>query len=196
MIVTDGASRPKPGERACGDAWCAVERAGVHLVAVVDGLGHGPEAALAAGLAVEHLRRRLLEEPEPPPVDGLLLDLHRVLRATRGAVAGLALVDPAAGCVSYAGVGNTEVLLLGATSSRLFSRSGMLGGARRPRPATQRAAFAPGARLVLYTDGVLPPDEKDELRRLPATRLARFVITRWARPADDAAVAIACWESG
>ena len=42
---------PFPGEEVCGDTWRSVEREQDIAVMVADGLGHGPEAAVAAGLA-------------------------------------------------------------------------------------------------------------------------------------------------
>ena len=39
---------PFPGEEVCGDTWRSVEREREIAVMVADGLGHGPEAAVAA----------------------------------------------------------------------------------------------------------------------------------------------------
>ena len=50
-------SRPRPGEKVCGDRLLAVDVNGTGaLIGVLDGLGHGAEAAEAANCGVEVLR--------------------------------------------------------------------------------------------------------------------------------------------
>jgi anti-sigma regulatory factor (Ser/Thr protein kinase) len=46
-------NRPKPGQEVCGDAWAVKSLHDRHLFFVVDGLGHGPEAADASRAAVQ-----------------------------------------------------------------------------------------------------------------------------------------------
>ena len=87
------ASRPRPGEHVCGDQSIAVGiDASAALFGVLDGLGHGPEAARAAMAAVEALRDARGERLE------VLVQLcHRVLSGTRGAAMTLARIDFQAG---------------------------------------------------------------------------------------------------
>jgi len=47
-LVVAGVSRPYPGETVNGDAWAVHRHGGAGRIALVDGLGHGPEAAVAA----------------------------------------------------------------------------------------------------------------------------------------------------
>src|SRR5918911_1647414 len=47
-----GLCMPKLGEEACGDAWAAVPHDGSATLLIVDGLGHGPDAAGAAHEAI------------------------------------------------------------------------------------------------------------------------------------------------
>src|ERR1041385_8722514 len=77
------------------------------LVAAIDGLGHGPEAALAARSAADALEHYARE-----PVVQLLGRCHESLRGTRGAVITLASFSVATGKMSWAGVGNIEGTLL------------------------------------------------------------------------------------
>jgi hypothetical protein len=42
---------PKPGEVACGDGWLLSRHGAAHTLLVVDGLGHGADAAAAAHVA-------------------------------------------------------------------------------------------------------------------------------------------------
>ncbi len=78
------------------------------LIAVVDGLGHGPEAAAAARAAVETLNVQATAAGSCN-LRHLLVAIHQALRGTRGAVAGVALVEACTGSLHYAGIGNTEV---------------------------------------------------------------------------------------
>ena len=89
------------GEDACGDAWALHEDTdgGTHFV--VDGLGHGSEAAIAAQEAIRQFRRSAGE----PPV-GILEAVHRALRHTRGGAVAVARVAWASATVVYAGIGN------------------------------------------------------------------------------------------
>ncbi len=69
------------GQSESGDLHLVREVGGGVLVAVVDGLGHGEEAALAARLAVTTLDRFAGE-----PVGSLVQRCHEALLGTRGVV--------------------------------------------------------------------------------------------------------------
>ena len=75
-------------ERACGDAWSAVESDGCLSVLVADGLGHGPLAAQASLSAVDVLEQR----PSSLPAD-MMHDIHAALHHTRGAAVAVARID-------------------------------------------------------------------------------------------------------
>ncbi|CAA9233050.1 MAG: hypothetical protein AVDCRST_MAG77-1104 [uncultured Chloroflexi bacterium] len=51
-IATGAATRRYPGETANGDVWTVHWHAGLCRITLVDGLGHGPEAAHAAQTAL------------------------------------------------------------------------------------------------------------------------------------------------
>src|ERR671910_828110 len=82
------AERALPGESRSGDCGVFVTRADGALVAAIDGLGHGGEAADAAGLAADVLVRHPDDEPA-----ALLERCHAALRRSRGAVVGYNLPD-------------------------------------------------------------------------------------------------------
>ena len=65
-----------PSEEACGDAWSAQVEEGVTSILVIDGLGHGVDAALAAHAGVVEFRRVPGRSPER-----CVEDLHGALRA-------------------------------------------------------------------------------------------------------------------
>ncbi|HEX6105608.1 MAG TPA: ATP-binding protein, partial [Gemmatimonadales bacterium] len=100
-LVVGGLSVPHAGESVCGDAWAAV-RLPEHLaVLVVDGLGHGAPAALAAGESV-----RVFRERAGVPAVQMVEAMHAALRSTRGAAVGLAEIRPRDRLLTFVGVGN------------------------------------------------------------------------------------------
>src|SRR5207245_2030712 len=77
------------GQLESGDLHLVREVGGGVLVAVVDGLGHGEEAAAAARLAVT-----TLDQFAPEPIASLVQRCHEALRGTRGAVMSVAPALP------------------------------------------------------------------------------------------------------
>ena len=87
------------GEHESGDLHVVAPFDGGALVAAIDGLGHGPEAAAAARRAAEALVRH-----SGQPAIELFDRCHENLRGTRGAVITLASFNGASGTMSWAGV--------------------------------------------------------------------------------------------
>src|SRR5213594_2382462 len=99
------------GQSESGDRHLVLSTVDGGLVAVVDGLGHGAEAASAAKVTV-----RALERGADRPIVQLLRDCHQSLIGTRGAVISAAAL--AFETMTWLGVGNVEGLLLRAPASR------------------------------------------------------------------------------
>lgn len=79
------AAATMPGETESGDRyWASVVSNGM-VFAVIDGLGHGPAAAAAAGIAIATLDRHIGD-----PVTQLLHHCHEALRGSRGVTMSLA----------------------------------------------------------------------------------------------------------
>lgn len=189
MIEFGAVVRPYPGEPVSGDCWLADERHGVYRVTVIDGLGHGPDAALAARTA----RDALVARPELGPAMALEAS-HDALRGLRGAAISIARIDLQGGLLAYTGIGNVEARLLqDGREQRLVPVRGIVGHVFRLVRVTE-VALAPTWLLVMHTDGVtgrfelrdlVEPDAPD-----PAT-LARTLLERWGRDTDDACVVVA-----
>ncbi|MGV3742414.1 MAG: ATP-binding protein [Burkholderiaceae bacterium] len=112
---------PMPGEIECGDAWGSARNGAGLVVAVADGLGHGPEAALASNAAVDVVGRFASGSPTR-----LIEAAHGALRATRGAALALARLDD--GMLNFAGVGNISASLFqGSVRKQLVSHNGIVG---------------------------------------------------------------------
>ena len=139
----------KAGEAVSGDAWCIAKGRASVLFFVVDGLGHGPDAAEASRAAIEAVQIHAGEEAE-----GIMDAVHRSLRPTRGAAAALAMVQPESELCTFCGIGNISVSIRdgGATRS-LMSHNGILGHQVRKMQATSYP-FRTDALLVMHSDGV------------------------------------------
>jgi hypothetical protein len=158
-----------------------------HLLAIIDGLGHGAPAALAAQAALQ-----LLRQNPALPLPQLLGVLDTGLTGTRGAAVGLVQIRGRR--LWHAGVGNTRALRWrGDHLLRLPSQSGVVGGGLPANLdlAVTEADLQPGDWLLLFTDGL---SEKLDLKvHLPEWArdpqlLCDHLLARWRNPRDDAGV--------
>jgi phosphoserine phosphatase RsbX len=176
-------SLPKEGEKLCGDTAVVRVEQGVTLLAVIDALGHGAAAAPVA----EQGRRFLADVPLDRDVRTLTEGLHDALRGTRGVAAMCCLVraDQMEGC----GVGNVD---LRASKSRVpvVLTPGVLG-VQSTRLRVFQTTLTPGARLVLFSDGISPRLDLERVDRLPAEEACRALIERYRRSQDDATLLVA-----
>jgi serine phosphatase RsbU (regulator of sigma subunit) len=197
------AARPIPGESVSGDQCVVQVNETEMLLAVVDGLGHGPEAAAAARLAVE-----VLSENSAEPVEALLLLCHEHLANTRGAAVTIVSINPATASMSWLGVGNVEAALFRAahtshscssTRSPLVDMALLVGGIvghQLPRLHPRDVDLEHGDLLVMATDGIARSFTEDvsALGAAP-TLLADAILEDLARPTDDALVLVARYEA-
>lgn len=174
---------PKTGEKLSGDAVVIREEEGVVLLSVIDVLGHGPVAAEVAARG----RAFLAGVPLSGSVTSIVEGLHGALRGTRGAAAMCCLLR--AGRVEGCGVGNVELRVL---SSRVpvILTPGILG-VSLPRTRHFEGPLAPGARLVMFSDGLSPRMELDKYEKLPVESACKTMLERYRRPHDDATLLVA-----
>jgi serine phosphatase RsbU (regulator of sigma subunit) len=176
--------RPYPGQSVSGDA--AVIRPLEHglFVAIVDVLGHGPEAHALTLVIDDYLACHASEN-----VSGLMTRLHARLQGTRGAAVGLCSIDGSSGRVVYTGVGNTTLRRFGSAETRLVSQDGVLGQNMRT-PMLQTLDLEEGDLVVLYTDGVSDrfkaEDHPSVLEHAPKD-VVRSILQRFGKDHDDAA---------
>jgi phosphoserine phosphatase RsbX len=179
-----------PGEVLSGDRCVVAIVDGTTLIAVIDGLGHGDEAAAAANAAA------LVLETSPRESLPTLFDRCDVqLRGTRGAAMTVARFESDSRTLDWLGTGNIKTLLLrrsaqGLTCMDLLTYSGVVGK-QLPKRAASSIQVMPGDVLILATDGV---DRKfiDALRHdeAPQTQAERL-LTAYRSPTDDALVLVA-----
>jgi anti-sigma regulatory factor (Ser/Thr protein kinase) len=145
-----GVCVPLRGERECGDAWAVWSAGGLTSVFVVDGLGHGHDAAHAAAVAVATFRRHA-ERPAP---DVMTL-VHSALKPTRGAAVALAELDERADTLRYCAIGNISAAVFrpSGDEQHLITLPGIVGHVTR-RVQTYSYAWPRGSLLVMHSDGV------------------------------------------
>jgi anti-sigma regulatory factor (Ser/Thr protein kinase) len=185
-------SRTCAGEGVCGDDGLALRIGDRLLLAVADGLGHGPAARLAAEAAIDVIAG----SPERSLVE-LLTACGPPLRATRGAVAAIARLDPADESLRMAGAGNVTALVYTlAGAQRAMGNAHILGAPhqRPPRFDEQRFALDAHGTVILFSDGITSradlADEPEVLRQ-PPIAVAQRLLERFGRVDDDALVLVA-----
>jgi serine phosphatase RsbU (regulator of sigma subunit) len=182
------AARPYPGEAVSGDAWRVDWHGPVCRIALVDGLGHGPEAASAALAAVA----ALAAEPALEPVDAVHC-CHDALAGTRGAALLVVSLDVSRGELIMAGVGNVEARLCqDGGAKHLMTDRGIVGSVL-PRVRSVEMALSPDWLLLMHTDGIKRRfDAQSQLEAAPdGDGLAQAILAGWARATDDATVLVA-----
>jgi negative regulator of sigma-B (phosphoserine phosphatase) len=181
------AGTPIAGESRSGDLAVFAGYAGGALVAVIDGLGHGDEAADASEAAAAVIR-----EHRSAAVDELLQRCHETLRRTRGAVMTLAWFDLERSQLAWAGVGNVEARLVrgAAVFGDRHDSALVLGGVigynlpKVVRPSVME--LRPGDAVAFATDGIEADYSVSLAPKLPAQELAERILERHGKGTDDA----------
>jgi negative regulator of sigma-B (phosphoserine phosphatase) len=190
------AGRPIPGEDVSGDRGL-VERCGPDfLLAAIDGLGHGPEAARAAEAAEKTLRENAVE-----PLDALLLLCHQAMAGTRGAAVTLVRVQPEAGELTWAGVGNVDAALVrvlpeGTRAVDTPLLHGGVVGYQLPVVSPRTVELRQGDLVILATDGVARGYAEGLRLGGELATLVADIVQRCAKGTDDALVVAARYRGG
>ena len=187
-LAVGAMSVPKRGQVVCGDAWAVVAGRDRHTVMVVDGLGHGPEAATAAHAAV----RTVTDKPQAD-AKACIENVHAALRPTRGAAASVAVLAPLAETGSFCGIGNVAgIARVQGRSRSLVSHNGTLGHqVRKVQPFD--FPFPHAALLLLHSDGIATSWSLDQYPGIEARHpalIAAVVYRDHQRGNDDATVVV------
>jgi serine/threonine protein phosphatase PrpC len=162
-----------------------VERPQHSLVAVVDGLGHGHDAAVAARIAVGSV------EQAKGDVVSIALQCHERMRRSRGAVMSLASFD-GNGTMTWLGIGNVRGRLLRRSSDTKAPQAlPLLSGTVGDRLPSLRAftfEVDAGDLLVITTDGVRDNHDARGLYAGSAQQIADRWLHHSAGTSDDALV--------
>jgi Stage II sporulation protein E (SpoIIE) len=183
--------RPCDGETLSGDVVFVQPQGDGVFAAVIDALGHGPDAH-KLGVQLSVALSRWLPEAAAPAAEGALAVLHESARGTRGAAAAVAWLDTRTLEGWVAGVGNVRCRLFGAVTRTVEFGEGVLGQrVRSPRPVS--LALQPTDVLILFSDGVAGRFRLDDYPSLgldPAPAIAFNVVRRFGKGVDDASCAV------
>ena len=180
---------PVKGERRCGDLWQAGEFGGRFLATVVDGLGHGAEAAEAAVEAV-----RIFDANRDRGPCYILERAHDALRKTRGAA--MSIVERALdrGAVRFGGIGNVGASLVsGEKTQSMVSHNGTLGAQIR-RCQEFEYPYPQAVTLVMHSDGLVSSWDTKQYRgiaRKDPALTAALLYRDFSRGRDDVTVLVA-----
>ena len=187
-------ARPLAGYDVSGDTHVVVPIADGFVVAAVDGLGHGEEAAEAAAVAAATIADHAEE-----PVMRVIQKCHDAMRKTRGAAISIARFDTGFDTMTWIGVGNVEGVLRRAAPDAepphetLLLRGGVVGYQLPPLRSSTLALF-PGDTLVFATDGVSGAFRQEALSSLHEVDAAWDILVRHAKDNDDALILVARYQ--
>jgi anti-sigma regulatory factor (Ser/Thr protein kinase) len=184
-------SVPAPGETECGDAWQLRINENTLAAIVVDGLGHGPLAAIAAAEALAVFGDGQFDAPA-----SYFEAAESPLSTTRGAAIGFVHADLHQHSLAYMGVGNIagSLIAFGAGKGRsLPSHNGIVG---LPVRKLQQFDFQwqDGDLLILHSDGLTTRWNLADYPRLARTDtgvIAAALYRDARRGSDDATILVA-----
>jgi anti-sigma regulatory factor (Ser/Thr protein kinase) len=193
-IVYGVVNLPLQTETVSGDAWSCHAGRDDFTVLVADGLGHGPQANVAAIEAA-----KILPLDGDAPLERIMEAANDALRPTRGAAVGIARMPMfAAGGdakVTFAGVGNISASVWTDDSHRhLVSHSGIVGHSVPRRAQPFDVPCPPHALVVLHSDGLT---SRWDLARYPGLSMrhpslvAAVLYRDFTRGRDDVTVFVA-----
>jgi phosphoserine phosphatase RsbX len=184
---------PIPGETSSGDGHLVVRRPLRTLIAVIDGLGHGPEAHRAATAAIA----AIAQIPDAP-LPSLFEHCNGALRRTRGVVMTIASIA-ADGQMEWMGVGNVEAIVVRSAApdrhEAIVARGGVVGY-RMPPLYPGGTHLGAGDMLVMATDGIRSGFAGSVDPALSPQVIASRILEEHGRGYDDALVLVARYEGG
>jgi serine phosphatase RsbU (regulator of sigma subunit) len=187
------ALRALKGQKVSGDLYLVESSEEGFLIAAIDGLGHGPQAAAAAQIAATVIRANVHESTAQ-----LFNRCHAELRQTRGVAMSLASLNKQLQSLSWFGVGNVEGALLregdnGKLSWQSIALRGGVVGYQLPPLKPAITSIRPRDIIVFATDGIRSSFvEELSLRHfsMKAGELAHCILHDHDKGTDDSLVLV------
>jgi serine/threonine protein phosphatase PrpC len=179
------ASRSHPHEHICGDAYSVRTTTHGALLCVIDGLGHGKEAAEASEAALTAISDHCDDN-----TGAIMSYCHEALKPTRGAVLSLASLDTRHNNLSWIGIGNVEGILLRPESHEWLPLRGGIVGCRLPTIRVSEISVAPGDSLIMFSDGIAGQFLNLLSTEQPPLEMVERIIAAQAKEFDDAMVLV------
>jgi phosphoserine phosphatase RsbX len=192
-VVWAAAGMPIPGETSSGDGHLVVRRSQQTRIAVMDGLGHGPQAHEAAAAAAA-----AISEVPDAPLRSLFEHCHEALRRTRGVVMTVASIADD-GQMEWMGVGNVEAIVVRSAFPHrhegVVTRGGIVGY-RLPSLYQGSIRLDVGDLLVMATDGIRSDFVSSIDPALAPQVIASRILQGHSRGYDDALAVVARYDGG
>lgn len=178
---------PIKGEEVSGDSWAMAAHEQRVTLIVADGLGHGPDAAIAANAAVT------LHDIAAQSPTIILQRAHVALQGTRGAAVGVSHINKDSSTLSFAGIGNIAVCIVREQGNRhLISHNGIVGSNMR-KVQEFSESWGSDSLLVAHSDGISTRWDLSSYPQLldchPAI-IAAVIYRDFARGRDDSTVVV------
>lgn len=186
LLECAAATRPQAGTAASGDRAVVTSVAGGALIAAIDGVGTGAEAARAAGAAAD-----VVAEASSGDLVALVNACHEALSGTRGVAMSAAYFPAGEQTMTWLGIGSVEGRLVAgnavppATTESLPLLAGVLGH-DVPRLLSQTLGLERGDLVVLATDGVAASYADTGLPAGSPAEVAEHIVATYSRNEADA----------
>jgi anti-sigma regulatory factor (Ser/Thr protein kinase) len=181
------ATRALHNSSANGDSFVIRQDGDALLVGLIDGLGHGELAQIAALAAQRYVRTHA-----ELSLDAIFLGVGRACRATRGVVMTIARFHSPSQ-MSFAAVGNIETRACCGGERSSFPITRGIVGAEISAVRVQDIKWKQEWILVLHSDGLHSRwqwSDFNSLAHKPAGEIARVLLTKLATGNDDATVLV------
>lgn len=180
-----------PGEDVCGDGCSAAKLQGCTVLLVVDGLGHGMEAALSTQAA-----QALLEKCHQLLPAEIIARMHEALRGTRGAAVSVASFDHTKRRITCSGVGNIAARIVSMEKKYGFVSLNGVVGFQRIKIQEFTEPWPEDGLLIMHSDGLKSRWDLSEYANLSACHpalIAAVLYRDFTRGRDDVTVMVAKW---
>jgi anti-sigma regulatory factor (Ser/Thr protein kinase) len=180
---------PKPGESECGDGFFHVSGKEYLKFFLGDGLGHGPQAAMA----INEAGKAFLSCTENDPVE-IIRYLNSEVKKTRGLVGTVAVFDFNNKKWRICGVGNISTKIINPGNGKnLLAYNGIIG-LNLPRTLnSQEIDYEKGQHIIMCSDGIKSKWDTIKyaaIQRYDASILCASLMKDFARNTDDMSVAV------
>ena len=183
--------RPCSGLTVSGDSYLTKEFDDRVLIAVVDGLGHGLEAAEASIIAIQ-----CIEENYRRSLSEIIRICHEALKYTRGAAMEVVLIDKKELTLTYVGIGDIGIRVVNARNERSVKPVPMAGivGQNLRKIKEDEFSYIRGDVIIMHSDGI---SDKFDLNLEPfmmmeePQKIAESIIDRFGKSTDDALIIVA-----
>lgn len=177
---------PMPGHAVSGDIGMIDVIDNRIYAVLIDGAGHGERAHKVACLCKTFIQ----DIYDTLSTEEILRQLHAHIKHTKGAVAGVCIIDRDNNKLEYAGIGNICTRVYSASSSQeLISRTGLLGSRMPAMPKHNTLTLDDGDLIVMHSDGIT---SRFRLTKYPkildsdAQTIAKYVVNEFGKNDDDA----------